>query len=111
MENTPNGHGPKEITNIVNRSRPKTKNPINETNAVYRVDISQEITRTVQSLKTDLERLTNRISSLEKSASNSAVNKQARVISFRNISPSLLAFLILWPFLTHSLIRYWSNKK
>lgn len=103
----PNGHGPKET----NRSSRSTKTKSHNTNSTdYQVDISQEISKAVQSLKTDLDRLSNRINNLEKNSSNTAMTKY-KYISFSNISPSLLAFLIIWPFVTHSVLRYWSNRK
>lgn len=103
-ENLPNGHGPKEH----NRSRSKTKSNLTEPSQPHQVDISQEISKAVHSLKSDLDRLSNRINSLEKTSK--AVSKH-KYLSFKNISPSLLAFLIIWPFVTHSVMRYWSNRK
>lgn len=110
-----NGHGPKEtMTNghgPKDRSRSKTKTNVTNDANTYNVDISQEIAKTVHSLKTDLDRLSNRINSLEKNSSKMAVTKHTRRISFANISPSFLAFLIIWPFVTHSVLRYLSNRK
>lgn len=60
------------------------------------IDISHEVARAVQSLRLDIERLTNKINSLEDSNRALAV---ARKKKSWFLSPQLLAFLILWPFL------------
>lgn len=124
-ESIPNGHGPQ--TNHSRSSRSKTKiipgfQPITPTAVTtttvamdktndLRVDISQEVLKTIQCLKSDIERLTSKISHLEKSATKMTVVKKGTRFTFKNVSPSLLAFIVLWPFITHSLLRYWSNRK
>lgn len=101
----PNGHGPRE-----RQSRSKTK--VQD----VRVDISQEVQRTIQSLRDDLERLTNRMTSCEKNFSQLQTQQQQLIkrgtkVSFRTVSPTFLAFIVLWPFVCHRLITFWNNRK
>lgn len=96
-----NGYGPRERL-----SRPKTKAGMTE-NSV-RVDISQDVQLTVQNLKADLDRVTKKLNTLEKGVAGTS---RSKVLSFRNVSPVFLAFIVLWPFVAHRLINFWSNRK
>ncbi|KAJ3636768.1 hypothetical protein MTP99_000281 [Tenebrio molitor] len=89
-----NGYIPREH---VSRSRTKPQGG---------VDVSQEVSRAVQSLKADVERLTNKIHTLERS--NVAVRKHR----FPAMSLEVVAFIIAWPFLaTFIMNRYFYNRK
>lgn len=97
----PNGTIPSEsLTNGIlkeHKSRSKTKLiPQQQQNDV---DISLEVARTVQSLRLDIERLTNKINSLEDSNRAVALARKKKGWFFGDLSPQLLAFIILWPFI------------
>lgn len=77
------------------RSRSKTKTSHQQ----YDVDITQEIAKTVQNIKLDLDRLTNKINSLENAYQTLALQKKKKSGLLDGMSPHLIAFLILWPFL------------
>lgn len=64
------------------------------------VDISQEVMKAVQSLKVDIERLNGKITTLESRAKTAPASSLALGgnKSLFGISPQLLAFIILWPF-------------
>lgn len=96
----PNGAIPSEP--LVNgtsghKSRSKTKSAQQHVDSV---DISPEIDKTVQKLKADLDRLTNKVSVLENTyrASSSTVVKK-RNWFFGGLTPQVVAFIVLWPFL------------
>lgn len=95
----PNGTIPSEPSSngISNqhKSRSKTKLYSQQQNEV---DISQEVTRAVQSLRLDIERLTNKINSLEDSNRALALTRKKKGGFFGELSPHLLAFIVLWPF-------------
>lgn len=81
----PNGH--------VSRSRTKH-------------DISQEITKAVQSLKADVEKLNSKISSLEQ------VKVTDRKHHYQGMSIQVLSFVILWPLVASFIMnKYVFNKK
>lgn len=92
----PNGSIPSEpLTNGISRehkSRSKTKSisQIQQND----VDISQEVMRAVQSLRLDIERLTNKINSLEDSNRAVALAKKKK----DGLSLQWFAFIVLWPF-------------
>lgn len=89
-----NGYIPKEH---VSRSRTKSQTS---------VDVSQEVSRAVQSLKADIERLTTKINTLERSTV--AVSKQR----FTGLSLEAIVFIIAWPFLASFIMnRYVYNRK
>lgn len=77
------------------RSRSKTK----ASHQQHDVDISQEVAKTVQNIKLDLERLTNKINSLENAYGTLALQKTKKTLLPDGISPHMIAFVILWPFL------------
>lgn len=79
------------------KSRSKTK--LTHQQQQNEIDISHEVARAVQSLRLDIERLTNKINSLEDSNRALAVATKKKGWFFRDLSPQLLAFLIVWPFL------------
>lgn len=60
------------------------------------IDISQEISRAVQNLQVDIDRLNNRVNALEKS-NQSTVSRRGGL--FAGLSPQLVVFLLLWPFI------------
>ncbi|EFA06332.2 hypothetical protein TcasGA2_TC009203 [Tribolium castaneum] len=93
-EQMSNGYIPKEH---VSRSRTKPQTS---------VDISQEVSRAVQSLKADVERLTSKINTLERS--NVAVSKHRST----GLSLEAIAFIIAWPFVASFILnRYVFNRK
>lgn len=96
----PNGTIPSEsLTNGISKehkSRSKTKS-ISQQHQ-NDVDISQEVARAVQSLRLDIERLTNKINSLEDSNRAVALARKKKGWFLSDLSPQLLAFIILWPF-------------
>ena len=62
------------------------------------------MSKAVQSLKADVERLTTKIHTLEKS--NVAVRKS------RGMSLEVVAFIVIWPFLASFIMnRYFSSRK
>lgn len=95
----PNGAIPSEpLTNGISKehkSRSKTKLNIQQQSDV---DISQEVMRAVQSLRLDIERLTNKINSLEDSNRAVALARKKKGWFFGELSPQLFAFIVLWPF-------------
>ncbi|CAH0551979.1 unnamed protein product [Brassicogethes aeneus] len=84
-------------------SRTRTKSQTN-------LDISQEVSKAVQSLKVDIDRLSNRVNSLENKNTQSAYQKRKGM--FGNMSPQLISFMIVWPFFaTFIMNRYFVNRK
>ncbi|RZC35248.1 acyl-CoA-binding domain-containing protein 5A [Asbolus verrucosus] len=93
-EQMSNGYVPKEH---VSRARTKSQTS---------VDVSQEVSKAVQNLKADIDKLTNKIHSLERSTV--AVRKSR----FAGMSVHLIAFIIAWPFLASFIMnRYVFNRK
>lgn len=85
------------------RSKPSTHNNI---------DISQEITQTVENLKRDIERLTNKVNLIEnvtKTASKLEIKRKRGFLG--GVSPQLLAFVIVWPFLVTFIMRRFLYRK
>lgn len=75
-------------------------------------DISQEVLKAVQNLKVDLERLNNKISHLEMNLKSAKKHLQTRTtVQILGISPTLLAFIIAWPFITNFIIRRYLIRK
>lgn len=67
------------------------------------VDISQEVSKAVQSLKADIERLTQKVNSIE--ASRNAVSLQNRKGLFGGMSTRLIVFIIVWPFVAQLIVH------
>lgn len=96
----PNGSIPSEpVVNGISghKSRSKTKSTQQHHDSV---DISSEVDKTVQKLKADLDRLTNKVNVLENTyrASTSTVTKKKNWF-FGGVTPQVIAFIVLWPFL------------
>ncbi|XP_044265063.1 acyl-CoA-binding domain-containing protein 5A isoform X2 [Tribolium madens] len=92
-EQMSNGYIPKEH---VSRSRTKSQTS---------VDISQEVSKAVQSLKADVERLTSKINTLERS---NVVSKHRST----RLSLEAIVFIIAWPFVASFILnRYVYNRK
>lgn len=75
----------------MSRSRTRSQSSTN-------IDISQEITKTVQSLKSDIERLNNKITSLEIVQKKVKDHVKTNGI-FGGISSQILVLIFLWPFI------------
>lgn len=72
----------------------------------HAVDISQEVSRAVQTLKSDIERLTNKVHILENAAkTSSSVAVKRKTGLLRGVSPQLLAFIVIWPFVATFVMR------
>lgn len=88
------------------KSRPKLKNIQQHNN----VDISQEVARAVQSLKTDIERLANKVNILENTAKTSKMIAKWKHSIF-GVSPPFLAFIVAWPFIATVVINRFFYKR
>ncbi|KAG5899546.1 hypothetical protein JTB14_008232 [Gonioctena quinquepunctata] len=84
-------------------SRPRTR-PISN------VDISQEVSKAVQSLKSDIERLTNRVSSIENASKNTVALKRRKGM-FGGMSTQLIIFILTWPFVTHFIMNRFITRR
>lgn len=81
-------------------SRSRTKQQSN-------VDVSNEVSKAVQSLRLEIERLTYKINTLEHSNSLVKRNKGLNDMPFK-----LIAFIIVWPFLASFIMkRYFYSRK
>lgn len=98
-ETIPNGiHGQTHVS----RSKPKS----NSTN----VDVSQEITKAIQSLRGDIERLTKKVTTLESTRSTNTLNHKRGF--FNGMSTQLIVFIITWPFIVQFITnRYFSRRR
>ncbi|XP_056630080.1 acyl-CoA-binding domain-containing protein 5 [Diorhabda sublineata] len=98
-ETIPNGYVNNSQSQHI--ARPKIKSTSN-------IDISQEITKAVQSLRVDIEKLSQKVSTLE-SSKTSLVARQRGM--FSGVSKQFLVFVIIWPFITHLILnRYYSRR-
>lgn len=77
------------------KSRSKTKSSYQQND----VNISQEVAKAVQSIKLDLDRLTNKINCLENAYHASAIERKKTYWLPNGLTPQLIAFIVLWPFL------------
>lgn len=91
-----NGHVEPVSNGHVSRSHTRTP----------KTNINAEIQRTIQSLQADLERLNCKVTSLEKARKSSG-----HKITFASVSPSLLAFIIFWPFAVGLIMRSIPQRK
>ncbi|XP_066143689.1 acyl-CoA-binding domain-containing protein 5 [Euwallacea fornicatus] len=73
------------------------------------VDISQEVARTVQSLRIDLARLTERVSMLEPSLKKSLARRKKPI--FGELRPQIAIFIIIWPFIVSFIVNRWSLRR
>jgi len=87
------------------KSRPKQKHALHNN-----IDISQEISQAVQSLKTDIERLANKVNILENAAKSSSVVKRKPTL-LSGMSPQLLTFIVVWPFIATFIMSRLLNRK
>ncbi|XP_066258889.1 acyl-CoA-binding domain-containing protein 5 [Euwallacea similis] len=88
---------------VTHISRPRTR-PHN-----CSVDISQEVTRTVQSLRVDLARLSERVSMLEPSLKKSLARRKKPI--FGDLRPQIIIFMIVWPFLASFIVSRWGLRR
>ncbi|XP_074034550.1 uncharacterized protein [Leptinotarsa decemlineata] len=96
----PNGYIQGAQSHHVSRAR---------TRSFSNVDISQEISRAVQSLKNDIERLTNKVTSLENDNRNMAALR--RKGNFQGMSTQLIIFIITWPFVAHYIMSKFLSRR
>lgn len=76
------------------------------------IDISQEVSQAVQNLKLDIERLTNKVNMLENAAkTSSGLAVKGKLGVFSGVSPQLLAFIIVWPFVATFIMRRFLIRK
>lgn len=73
------------------------------------IDISGEISRTVASLQSDFRSLDTRVAALEQLSKNQRSQSLKRVTLF-HMSPALVAFLLIWPFVAIRITNRLSNK-
>ncbi|KAL3285706.1 hypothetical protein HHI36_000236 [Cryptolaemus montrouzieri] len=74
---------------------------------VHNVDVSNEISRAVQSLQLDIESLRNKVQTLEKDRTVATKNTHF----FGQFSPAMVTFIVVWPFLcTFVINRFLRNK-
>lgn len=72
------------------------------------IDISLEVSRAVQSLQMDLESLRHKVHILEKDRTALATKRKH---TFGELSPALVTFVVVWPFLcTIVMNRFLRNK-
>ncbi|KAJ8925526.1 hypothetical protein NQ315_009365 [Exocentrus adspersus] len=86
-ETIPNGYVPSAPAQHISRSRTKSQS---------NVDISQEISKAVQHLKADIEKLTAKVNSLD---NNRNVALQRKNWYVGGLSPRLFVFFLVWPFI------------
>lgn len=75
------------------------------------VDISQEVLTTIQSIKRDVDALTNKTKDLERKYSNSLNDSNRFRINFKNVSNELILFMIVWPIVANFLISKFVRSK
>jgi len=73
----------------------------------YEVDISQEISKTVQCLRLDLNRLSHKVNMLEKSRAVTVRRNKG----FFGISNKLLFFIITWPFIANFILNRFNKRR
>ncbi|CAH1116497.1 unnamed protein product [Phaedon cochleariae] len=73
------------------------------------IDISQEISKAVQSLRSDIGRLTDRMDSIENASKT--ITQSRRKGMFGGMSMQLIVFIVTWPFVAHLIMnRYLSRR-
>ncbi|KAJ8928824.1 hypothetical protein NQ314_018556 [Rhamnusium bicolor] len=93
FESLPNGHIQHTQTQHISRSRTKSQ---------HNVDISQEISKAVQSLKVDVERLTVKINSIQNANKSTAA---AQKKFFGGMSPQFIVFVLIWPIVVNFIMN------
>jgi len=98
------------MNGISHRSRPKQKTV--SVNANH-VDISQEISVAVQSLRADIEKLNSKVASLENLSKNLSAMKKREKVSWKlkDIPPAYVTFIVVWPFVTYLIMNRLTNRK
>lgn len=97
-----NGFPPKE-----HKARNKTKST-----PPPPIDISQEISKAVQSLKTDIEALSLKVSAIERARIQPIAEKQMKKKHWwLDLQPQLIAFLIVWPFIASLIVNRFLSRK
>lgn len=74
----------------------------------HTIDISPEITKTIESLKLDMQKLTHQINALE------TANKQVssgNKSTFVGLHLKMVAFMIVWPFVASFLVNRWMLRR
>ncbi|XP_050296253.1 acyl-CoA-binding domain-containing protein 5 [Anthonomus grandis grandis] len=100
----PNGNvaSSEQATHLVPNGVPHVSR--SRTRAHPHVDISQEIAKTIESLKGDVQRLTSQVNALEMSERKMSVRKKG---FFTGLQPQIIVFIITWPFIASLIINRW----
>ncbi|KAI4467463.1 acyl-coa-binding protein acbp [Holotrichia oblita] len=107
----PNGTAiPPPIVNgyVSKEHKPKSKP---KTTMSHQIDISQEISAAVQSLKADIEALSLKISAIEKVRAQTLDRQVKKKHWLLDMQPQLIAFLIVWPFVASFIVNRFVNRK
>nr|CAH7717888.1 unnamed protein product [Callosobruchus chinensis]CAH7751913.1 unnamed protein product [Callosobruchus chinensis] len=92
-ESLPNGHIPSTTpSQHIPRTRTKLQN----------VDISQEISRAVSTLKTDIDKLNKRLDTIECSSKSTL---KSRRLFFGGLPNRAIVFILLWPFVVNFIMN------
>ncbi|XP_022913820.1 acyl-CoA-binding domain-containing protein 5 [Onthophagus taurus] len=75
------------------------------------VDISQEIAKAVQSLKSDIEALKGKVMAVETAQTAAMVSATKRKNWWQEVSPQLLTFIIIWPFVASLMLSRFLVKR
>lgn len=78
---------------------------------VQQVDISQEISAAVQSLKTDIEALSLKVTAIEKTRAQIANKQTENKHWLLGLQPQLIAFLVVWPFVATFIVNRFLNRR
>lgn len=99
-ENIPNGYVQKP--QIQHESRTRTRPHSN-------IDISQEISKAVQSLKGDIDKLNNKIISMENTKRNTNIVRHKGF--FGGLSTQVVIFMFAWPFVAHIVMNKFISRR
>ncbi|XP_060523075.1 acyl-CoA-binding domain-containing protein 5 [Cylas formicarius] len=83
----------------ISRSRTRSQNSM--------TDISQEVSKTIQNLKSDIEKLKNQIHNVEQISRF----ELTRWRLFGGLSPHIVIFMVVWPFIANLLVNRWVIRK
>ncbi|CAG9759692.1 unnamed protein product [Ceutorhynchus assimilis] len=73
------------------------------------LDISQEIAKTIESLKADVQKLSNQVATVEMNNKKVLLRRKSGV--FANLQPQTVVFIILWPFIANFILNRWILRK
>lgn len=91
------------ISHHKSRSKAKqTKPPFNSNTSQ---EISLEISKTVQALRADLDRLSTKVNNLEKTTSRTTLALKNSNNGMFGLSKNAMIFIVLWPFMAHFVVR------